>query len=137
MASATVAGLLLESILAQPPPATTAELWVDASNWTGNLTDQGCADLKAAGYVGVIIQAITGLDGVSYTQQQVDAALRNGLRVGGYLWCFPGVTPRSIQQRLAMYPHRPESLWLDVEQSGLTVADIERDLLELDAWWGK
>jgi hypothetical protein len=134
MASATVAGLLLESILAEPPPVAGGELWVDCSNYTGNLTDQGCADLKAAGYVGVIIQAITGLDGVSYTRQQLAACVHNGLRIAGYVWCFPFAAPGSMLTRLGMFDgYRLEFLALDVEEAGTRKFDVDRDLALCDA----
>ncbi len=118
------------------PPHTTNELWADLSNYTGNLTDQGCADLKAAGYVGVIVQAITGLDGNTYTRQQLTVAQRNGLRIAGYVWCFPRAPEASMHSRLSMFDgFALEFLALDVEQSGLTVLDIERDLTMCDAYW--
>jgi len=101
------------------------------------LSDLGCAELKTAGYVGVIIQAITGSNGVSYTRQQLDACVRNGLRVQGYLWCFPGAPRSSATSRLAMFDgYALERLWLDVEQSGLRVADVNRDLTICDAYTG-
>jgi hypothetical protein len=118
-----------------PPPVTGGELWVDCSNYTGNLTDQGCADLKAAGYVGVIIQAITGLDGVSYTRQQLAACVRNGLRIAGYVWCFPFAAPGSMLTRLGMFDgYRLEFLALDVEEAGTRKFDVDRDLALCDAY---
>jgi hypothetical protein len=108
------------------------------SNWTGPLTDQGCMDLKANGYVGVIVQAITGLDGKSYTRQQLATAQRNGLRLAGYVWCFPGASTASIHSRLAMYDgYMLEFLYLDVEQAGLAIADVDRDLAECDRYTGR
>ncbi len=115
-----------------PPPVTGEELWVDCSNYTGPLTDHGCADLKAAGYVGIIAQAITGLDGKTYTRQQLAAALRNGLRIAGYIWCFPVA---SVSSRLLMFDGFPlEFLALDVEQAGLSIANVDRDLALCDEY---
>lgn len=128
--------------IAKPLPPTLPtpvanELWADISNYTGPLTDQGCADLKAAGYVGVIVQAITGLDGRTFTRQQLTVAQRNGLRLAGYAWCFPGATEGSIRGRLAMFDgFTLEFLALDIEQAGTHVVDAERDLPICDAYWG-
>lgn len=103
------------------------------SNYTGELTDQGCADLKAAGYVGAIVQAITGRDGVSWTRQQLHACARNGLRIQGYVWCFPGASKASMSSRLGMFDgSNIERLWLDVEQAGLKASDVDRDLSVCD-----
>jgi hypothetical protein len=119
-----------------PSPATV-ELWCDTSNWTKDLTDQGCADLKAAGIVGVIAQAITGLDGISYTRQQLDACVRNGLRIAGYVWCFPHDSRASMSGRLQMFDgFAIETLWLDVEQNGLKRTDVDGDLALCDAYKG-
>jgi len=99
-----------------------------------------CSDLKGAGIVGVIVQAITGLDGNSYTRQQLDACQRNGLRVQGYVWCFPGAAgnPVSMRSRLAMFDgFSIEDLWLDVEQAGLDRADVDADLALCDAYLGR
>jgi hypothetical protein len=117
------------------PPSTTGELWVDISNYTGTLTAQGCHDLRAAGYVGCIVQAITGLDGRTYTRQQLTACVAYGLRVAGYVWCFPGASVTSIRDRLHMFDgYALEFLALDLEQGGLTRPDVERDLIECDAY---
>lgn len=122
----------------KPVRPTGREFWIDASNWSKELTDEGCAGLKSAGVVGVIIQAITGNDGISYTRQQLDACRRNGLRIAGYCWCFPGDTRASIQSRLAMFDgYTLESLWLDVEQVGLHIADVTRDLAIMDLYFGR
>ena len=87
--------------------------------------------------MGVIIQAITGLDGISYTRQQLLACVQNGLRIQGYVWCFPRATKASMQSRLAMFDgFAIEALWLDVEQAGLSVADVDRDLALGDAYIG-
>jgi hypothetical protein len=116
-------------------PPTGPALWVDASNYSGAFTDAHCADLKTAGVVGVIVQAITGLDGVSYTRQQLLACVRNGLRIQGYVWCFPGASQASMRGRLAMLDgFALEALWLDVEQAGLKIADVDRDLGLCDAY---
>lgn len=123
--------------LPQPVPVAGG-LFVDCSNYSGALTDQGCADLKAAGYVGVIVQSITGTNGISYTRQQLDAAVRNGLRVRGYCWSFPNTLSGSMQSRLQMFNgFQIEDLWLDVEQKGLVEADVDRDLVVCDSYLGQ
>lgn len=118
-----------------PPPGPT--LWLDLSNYTRELTDGGVDDMLAAGFVGVIVQAITGNDGRSYTRQQLETARRRGLRLQGYVWCFPGASPDSMRARLALFNGYPlEGLWLDVEQVGVTVADVNRDLALCDQYMG-
>jgi hypothetical protein len=83
----------------------------------------------------VIVQAITGNDGQSYARQQLDACVRNGLRIQGYVWCFPGAPSSSMLSRLAMFNGFDiEALWLDVEQTGLTIADVDRDLALCDRY---
>lgn len=85
--------------------------------------------------VGVIIQAITGYDGVSYTREQLSVCVRNGLRIAGYVWCFPGAPASSMRSRLAMFDgYKIEFLALDVEQAGLTKADVDRDLKLCDTY---
>lgn len=107
-------------------------LWADVSNYTGVLTDAGCAELKAAGFVGLIIQAITGTNGISYTRQQLSACVRNGLRIQGYIWCWS--TP-SVLSRLPMFNgYELENLWLDVEQAGLPQSSVDRDLTLCDEY---
>jgi hypothetical protein len=113
-------------------------LWVDASNYTGAFTDQMMADLKAAGVKGIIVQAITGADGTSYTRQQCQMAVSHGFLLGGYVWCFPGENQASIDGRLAMFDGFPLAfLWADVEQTGTTVADVNLLLARCDAYTGQ
>lgn len=129
------AGPLTGGASVAPPPAAGPSLWVDASNWTQAITDQGCAELKAAGVVGVIVQAVVGIDNVTYTAQQLQACVRNGLRIQGYVWCTPGASKSVVAARLALFEgYDLEALWLDVEQSGLKVADVDRDLPMCDAY---
>lgn len=107
---------------------------MDASNYTGPLTDQGCHELLAAGIQGVIVQAVTGLDGHSYTRQQLSACVANGLRIQGYVYCNHG---QSVASRLPMYDGFPvETIWLDVEASGLTKANVNRDFALIDTFLG-
>ena len=74
---------------------------------------------------------------MSYTRQQIDACIRNGLRIAGYVWCFPGDTASSMHSRLKMFDgFALESLWLDVEQSHVKVADVDSDLAVCDAYSG-
>lgn len=92
-------------------------------------------DLRDAGVVGIIIQAITGLNGISYTSQQCQMAVKWGFRLHGYVWCFPGESAVSIDTRLSMFNGYPvEKLWDDVEQSGLTVADVDLLLTRSDMY---
>lgn len=75
--------------------------------------------------VGVICQAITGLDGATYVRQQLDACQRNGLRSRGYIWCFPLENDASIDSRLAMFDGFPiEGIGVDVEQAGISQKDV-------------
>lgn len=86
----------------------------------------------------MIVQAITGNDGKTYARQQLDAAVRNGLRIQGYVWCFPNALRGGTVSRMAMFDGFPiEALWLDVEQSGLKLADINRDLAVCDQYLGR
>jgi hypothetical protein len=67
--------------------------------------------------------------------QQLAMCRKNGLRVQGYCWCFPGASKSSMTSRLAMFDgFAIEALWLDVEQAGLKVADVDRDLALCDAY---
>lgn len=88
------------------------------------------ADLKAAGVVGIIIQAVTGLDGKSYTRQQLAMAVAHGFRVQGYL--FPG----SVAAKLRLFDGAPiENLWLDVELP-ITETAVNQALALCDAYLG-
>lgn len=121
-----------------PPPPTAPTLWVDMSNYSGALTEGMLDDLWAAGYVGTVVQAITGLNGISYTLQQLDALTRRGFRIAGYVWCFPGASTQSMKSRLSLFDGFPlEFLALDVEEVGLSRADVDRDLLLCDQYTGK
>jgi hypothetical protein len=114
------------------PPAT--EFWVDLSNFQGPLTDAMVNDMRAQGVVGISSQAITGLDGRSYTRQQLSKAVEVGLRISGYIWNFPNV---DVSRRLSMFDGFDlEWLALDVEQAGVTVANVNRDLLLCDRYQG-
>ena len=118
------------------PVVTHNERWADISNYTGPLTEQGCADLKAAGFVGIISQAITGLDGNTYTRQQLAMAQQCDLRLAGYMWCFPGASELGVRYRLEMFDGFVlEFLALDLEQQGTHVIDVERDLALCDPYW--
>lgn len=87
--------------------------------------------------MGCIVQAITGNDGRSYTRQQLDACVRNGLRIQGYVWSFPNASLSSINGRLSMFDGFPiERLWVDVEQAGLHQSDVDRDLAACDRYMG-
>jgi len=94
-----------------------------------------CDDMQAAGVDGVIVQAITGLDGISYTRQQLQKTLDRGFRIAGYVWCFPGGP--SVASRLSMFDgFKLEWLALDNEQAGLSFADMDRDFALCDAYMG-
>lgn len=100
-------------------------MWADLSNYTGDLTADKIAALKAVGVVGIIVQAVTGLDGLSYTRQQLHAANTNGLLIAGYVWCYEAL---DVGDRLALFNgFTLESLWLDVETT-LSVGAVDRDL---------
>lgn len=114
---------------------TGSTLWVDGSNYTGTLTPRMCHDLKQAGYVGMIIQAITGFNGQTFTRQQLQMCLDQGLRIQGYVWSFGSV---DVASRLRMFDgFRIEALWLDVEDDASTVRTVNRDLALCDAYMGR
>lgn len=120
-------------VASDPAPAAGPQLWVDASNYTGPLSDQQCADLKAAGVVGVIVQAWP-----PYCAQQLDACRRNGLRIQGYYFVYPGDTKAGLRQRLTQLDgYAIEALWCDVEIAGLTESLVNTALLAGDAYTGK
>lgn len=78
------------------------------------------------------MQAVTGLDGKSYTRQQLSACTANGLRIQGYVFCTHA---QSVASRLPMFDGFPvETVWLDVEASGLTKTNVDRDLALIDAY---
>ena len=80
--------------------------------------------------VGVIIQAVIGLDGTTYTRQQLEACWRNGLRIQGYV--FPG----GLSWKLPMFDgYAIEGLWLDLELP-ITIAAVNAALQQCDAYIG-
>jgi hypothetical protein len=127
-----------DPVPAPTPPSTGSTLWADLSNYTGPLDPVGCNDLKNAGYVGIIVQAITGLNNKSWTRQQLSTAVDQGLRIAGYVWAFKTV---DVTPRLRMYDgFQLESLWLDVEGDAYigypSIESIDRDLALCDAYTG-
>jgi hypothetical protein len=83
------------------------------------------------------VQAITGLDGRSYTRQQLSTALANGLRIQGYVWVNPGGSLATTNARLSLFDGFPlEQIWADVEEMNLTEADVDRVLSACDAYLG-
>lgn len=120
----------------QPKP-TSLTLGIDVSNYSGALSSGQVDDLKKAGYGLVIVQAITGLDGKSYTSQQLATCHGMFMRVQGYVWCFPNETAASVNSRLNMFNGFPlERIWLDVEQAGVTVKDVNLALSLCDLYMG-
>lgn len=108
---------------------------MDASNYTGAFTDQQMQGLVDSGVQGVIVQAITGLNGISYTSQQCQMVAQYGLTLHGYVWCFPGESATSIDGRLAMFNGKPvRRLWADVEQAGLSMRDVDLLLRRCDLY---
>ncbi len=54
------------------------------------------------------------------------------------MWVFPNTWTAGTQQRLAMFDgYALEALWVDVEQAGLHVSDVDRDLGACDSYLGK
>lgn len=101
---------------------------MDASNYSKMFTLQGIQDLKNAGVVGVIIQAVTGLDGNSYTRQQLSMCVDNGLRIAGYV--FPGY----LATKLDMFQGFDiEFLILDVELP-ISIDDVNASLAICDQY---
>jgi hypothetical protein len=101
---------------------------VDASNYTGNFSDQMMQDLKSAGIIGVIVQAVTGSDGRTYTTQQLQAASAAGFQLQGYV--FPG----GLDYKLPMFDgYNLEGLWLDLEIP-ITIEGVDEALAATDAY---
>ncbi|MBO0881535.1 MAG: hypothetical protein J2P17_14585, partial [Mycobacterium sp.] len=93
-----------------------------------------CDDFDAGGVVGVIVQCITGLDGQSFTWQQLTKAQERGKRLAGYAWAF---RKSSVATRLAMFdPFHLEWLGLDVEDTSVSIASVDRDLALCDDYMG-
>jgi len=116
------------------PKTPEPELWVDVSNFQKDLTDNMVRDMQSGGVVGIVSQAITGLDGRTYCRQQLQKAGESGLRQAGYVWCFPN---SSVASRLHMFDgFSLEFLALDVEQAGTTVTAVNRDFALCDAYIG-
>lgn len=110
---------------------------VDVSNWQGALTSALITQLKGQGCRFFVVQAVTDNLGNSFTRQQLRAAADAGLEIEGYIWCFPGDTEASITSRLHLFDGFPIGrLWLDVEQVGVTVADVNLALSLGDAYIG-
>jgi hypothetical protein len=115
---------------APAPKPSLHGLSVDASNYTGAFTNQMMLDLQNAGVISIIIQAVTGRDGKSFTRQQLDMASRHGFSLMGYVF------PDGLESKLPMYDgYQLLALWLDVELP-ITRAGVDAALAQCDSYFG-
>jgi len=116
---------------------TWPEHSIDVSNYQRELTDEWFEHWRALGYRGLIVQAVTGMDGRSYTRQQCQAGLDHGWEIASYVWCSrgDGMSDSRFRARLELiepYVSPMHFLALDVEESGLQVEDVDADLMLCD-----
>jgi Glycosyl hydrolases family 25 len=138
----TSPALVWAPVHTRPPNPTLPRQWIDVSNWQGQLLPEWFADWGGRGFGGLIVQAVTGTDGRSYTQQQLDMAMDCGWEVAAYVWCSPGDASDSagIRSRLALLdPYAEELVFLalDLEQAGTTPEDVQADLSLCDQYLKK
>jgi hypothetical protein len=115
------------------PPTNRAEYLIDVSNYQGNLDDNWFYYWGDRGFSGLIVQCVTGYDGASYTQQQCRMALSHSWELHGYIWC-----PSDYESRLHLFDgYELTDLWLDVEESSLTWAEIDKGFAACDNYLGR
>ena len=118
------------TIEAKPP--ALARYLIDVSNYQRNLGPDFFHTWGARGYSGLIVQAVTGSDGHSYTRQQCQAGLDNGWELNGYIWC-----PSNYQSRLSLFDgFFLNELYLDVEGPDLTWSEIDVGFSACDDYLG-
>ena len=91
---------------------------VDLSNYSGELSAQQVADLKAAGIVLGIVQAVDPPAGYprGVTRQQIQALTAGGIVVDAYIWLWFDLDIADIERKLALLQGlQIRQLWLDVE----------------------
>jgi len=119
------------------PTDVWPEFSLDVSNYQRELRDDFFQTWGARGYSGLIVQAVVGLDGTSYTSQQIQAALDHRWAVSSYVWCSQGdaLNDWRFQQRVQLIePYLDQIVFvaLDVEEMGLQPEDVDADLLRCD-----
>ena len=110
---------------------------LDVSNYQRELGDDFFTRWSREGFSGLIVQAVVGLDGRSYTSQQIRAARDHGWAVAAYIWCSQGdgINAWRFQQRAALlepFIDHLSFIALDVEEAGLQPEDVDADLLRAD-----
>jgi hypothetical protein len=91
-------------------------LGVDVSNYSGPLSEQALAALKAAGISFIIPGTQTGRDGRNHTQQQIDAARAAGLEVPAvYVFLYWRGAQAEVAEIERAKTFRPAFIWLDCE----------------------
>lgn len=88
----------------------------------------------------MIVQAISPPPGYppGVTAQQLAACRDASIQTDLYIYLWPGDTPSTIQSRLALADgFTIRRLWLDVEESGVTEAQVAWALAQLDSFPSK
>jgi len=129
-------GKRLEIHPPQPPVAPREQYLIDVSNYQGVLTDKWFDEWSAKGFSGIIVQAVTGMDGHTLTARQLRKAEEKGWEINGYIWCT-GEAPVT-NRRLQLFEGIPIiDLWLDVEDMHLLPSDVDNDFQLCDEYMGK
>jgi hypothetical protein len=121
----------------RPLPQAWPLYSLDVSNHQRELTEDFFEYWTSAGFSGLIVQAVVGMDGRSYTAQQLQAALDHHWSISSYVWCSTGdgASAWRFQQRMALlerFVDRLVFLALDVEEAGLAPEDVDADLLRVE-----
>lgn len=59
-----------------------------------------------------------------------------GLAIGAYVWCFPNESIANLKSRLSLLDgFNLTSLWLDVEESGVSISDVNLALEVCDEYF--
>lgn len=127
----------------RPPPAaaaTSCANWLDVANWQGALSPEWFREWATLGYGGLIVQAVAGLDGRSFTRHQLGLAQEMGWEIAGYAWVHAGQAhdSRGFRNRLALFDGFPlDFLAVDVEDLQLRPEDVEASLELGDDYLGE
>jgi hypothetical protein len=121
-----------------PPPSAWPRYSLDVSNWQRELDENFFLYWTSAGFGGLIVQAVTGDDGRSYTRHQLQAALDHDWEIAAYIWCSTGdaMDGGPFERRADLilpFQSQLHFVALDVEEDGLQVEDVDADLLRCDA----
>jgi len=120
----------------RPRPSATSK-WIDVSNWQGALSHEWFDLYGGMGFNGLIVQAVTGNDGRSYTRQQLQAAVWAHWDAAGYIWCnaAQALDLTGFQARLSLFDgFNLDFLALDVEAANTRRNDVDRALDACDAY---